>query len=295
MPTDYKPIWLIQDFQDEDSYKKLAQEVTKQGMEVSIIPCVQEEMKKYIDQRCDAIVTNDASHIVQPIIVQASMNTVRYIQKQRPQYIPGPWTTWKNYDCTNYYPIFGEALLNEDYVLLPRSDVARLIDRLFNKIGDGNNLFIRPNSGYKYFTGQLLHKSTWMRDWDWIESFTSRDTLLVLSSPKQIKQEFRFIVANDKIITGSTYNKIVDSYQQIFKDNSAWVLTQALLNDMPYSYSPDPIFVIDTCIDENNKHSIVELNSFSCAGLYNCDLEIIVTEASKIAINDFKDSLNNII
>lgn len=283
-----KPIWLIQDYQDEDSYKKLANEVIKQGMDVSFIPCVREDMRHYVNDKSESVVSNSKGIIDRPIIIQASMNAVKYIQKQKPHWIPNAWTTWANYECSKYYAHIGQYLLNDDYIMMPLSEVKRRIDYLFNTIGDGNSVFIRPSSGYKYFTGQLFTRDTFIKDWQWVESFAMPETLLVVSSPKKILQEYRFVVVDHVIITGSTYNKDTKSYTVLNKLDDVFNQAQDILNDI--TYTPDDIFILDIAWHESGAYNILELNSFSCAGLYACDLSIIVKQASELAIRNYNDS-----
>jgi len=47
-------------------------------------------------------------------------------------------------------------------------------------------------------------------------------------------------------------------------------------------YSPEPIFCIDIGVCRNqNELKLIEINSFSCSGLYKCDETIIVKEVSE--------------
>lgn len=279
-----RPLWLIQDFQDEDSYNKLAKEVTKQGMKVQFLSTIQEEMEQYVNNILS--LKSDPGY---PIIVQASMNAVKYVQKQHNSFVvPGPWTTWDNYNCSKYYPEFGQDMLNNNCVIIPRHQVLDKIEELFDKIGDGQNLFIRPNSGYKFFTGQLLNRSMLRDQWQWIDMFTFDDTLLVVSSPKVVNKEIRFIVCNDKVITGSIYNKNNDTYEMVSESDDSWFYAQSVIDR--YKFRPDPIFVLDVCLSKH--YNVLELNSFSCAGLYACDLEVIVKHASHLAVDQFRSKNN---
>jgi glutathione synthase/RimK-type ligase-like ATP-grasp enzyme len=38
----------------------------------------------------------------------------------------------------------------------------------------------------------------------------------------------------------------------------------------------DPIYVIDICLTDKDEYKVLELNSFSCSGLYDCNPNIIV-------------------
>ncbi len=57
----------------------------------------------------------------------------------------------------------------------------------------------------------------------------------------------------------------------------------ALANKVAQEYEADPMFTIDICQGIDNKFYLLEIGSFSCAGIYSCDVKPIVQEASRIA------------
>ena len=52
-------------------------------------------------------------------------------------------------------------------------------------------------------------------------------------------------------------------------------------------FRPDPVFVIDICKADDGNFYLLEIGSFSCAGLYACNLEKIVSAVSKAAIEEY--------
>ena len=53
------------------------------------------------------------------------------------------------------------------------------------------------------------------------------------------------------------------------------------------AYEPDTAWVIDIAMTKDMKCHLIELNSFSCSGLYACDLEPIVRCVSDAAQKEF--------
>ena len=47
-------------------------------------------------------------------------------------------------------------------------------------------------------------------------------------------------------------------------------------------YQPDFAYTLDLVIDVKGNVKLLELNSFSCAGLYACDMEKIVKSVSNM-------------
>ena len=54
-------------------------------------------------------------------------------------------------------------------------------------------------------------------------------------------------------------------------------------------YYPDSVFVMDVCEDSDGRFWLLEINSFSSAGLYACDKAKIVKEVSAIAEEEWAD------
>ena len=59
-----------------------------------------------------------------------------------------------------------------------------------------------------------------------------------------------------------------------------------LLNSM--DYIPDSVFCLDLCQDNDDECWLMELTSFSSAGLYVTDKEAIVNKVSQIALEEWE-------
>lgn len=55
-------------------------------------------------------------------------------------WMPAIYSTLPNYDCTKYYPVFGDLLLNSSYVMVPFGDLPRRKDWLFDKVGISDSI-----------------------------------------------------------------------------------------------------------------------------------------------------------
>jgi hypothetical protein len=63
--------------------------------------------------------------------------------------------------------------------------------------------------------------------------------------------------------------------------------TEAMLAEV--RWRPDPIFMVDICESEGRLW-LVELNSFSCSWLYQCDHAAVVAQASELASHAWQRS-----
>lgn len=105
-----------------------------------------------------------------------------------------------------------------------------------------------------------------------------------------INGEWRFIVSKeDGIIAGSTY-----AFQgQLTKIPSCPEgATEKCLEVWKEGYHPDSVYTIDIAQDADGKFWLLELNSFSSAGIYACDPKMVIEGVSRIAEQEW-DKANN--
>jgi hypothetical protein len=105
-------------------------------------------------------------------------------------------------------------LLNEESIIWHWSTFKDYYDKIFEMF-NVNCLFIKPNDGDKVFTGMSVHKNNVKQFIDFINTRLknekySGDLIVALSKSKSILAEYRFIVINGKVITGSQYRTNLD-------------------------------------------------------------------------------------
>jgi len=150
---------------------------------------------------------------------------------------------------------------------------------------DTNELFIRPDSGFKTFAGQLVKFGTIADDLKTLDQLSGvmPDTLILVAPTQDILGEFRFVIADGKVVTGSEYRW--DDKLDIRRD---WPEEcEALARKVAqHEWQIDIAYTCDVALLEGGP-KLVELNGFSCAGLYACDLAKVVQSVSKAAIREF--------
>lgn len=268
-----KTKWLIEDFDQDNNYQRLAEEVKRQGYECEVITYVPFQggnYNKYNDDDC--------------VLMQGSLNLVSQLLGQK-KWIPGAWLNLQEYQCSYYYSFLGQYLFNDDYIMISRNDFKRVKDAWFSRFGKEECLFIRPSSGFKTFTGKVFSQKHFDKDWEWVEEFTEPMSLLIITSPKEIKTEWRFIAAQNEIISGSMYKKDgASKYKREWPDEAIDLATI-----IAKEFHPDPLYCIDICQGMDDKLYLLEVGSFSCAGLYSCDVKPIVEKASELALLDWEE------
>ncbi|MFW5890619.1 MAG: ATP-grasp domain-containing protein [bacterium] len=262
-----KNIW------NDDSYQRLKESLFKQN--INFIEIDLKDAYCYLNEICEKISDN--------VIFYGSLQVAEQI-KMKTNWIPGVFYTRKHFDCSYYYPRLGDLLLNSDcYAMLPYGELFRKKDFIFENFGIKNTVFIRPNSGHKPFDGRLIYEEKYNE----IENLTLKDLspeeLVVVSSPKNIIKEWRFVICEGEIITGSAYKscgflEIEKSYTE-----EAYKLAEKTLK----RYNPDPVWVCDVCETIHGEFYILEVGCFSCAGMYDCDADIIVKRISQKSIEKY--------
>lgn len=208
------------------------------------------------------------------IMFQGSIGMAQWLLRHRSDWYPLVWLSRENYKCSTYYPKYRDYLINSDYVLAP---IEQLLDNQYLwDLKMGHELFIRPDDGLKSFSGRLYDL--------YVSENIKKDTqglsgIALISSGKNISEEFRIICAKGEIVTGCKYTStdIMDFETSCPPDVLEYA--QTVLKEI--NWYPDPMFSMDICRSNGDLY-VLELNSFSCAGLYDCDLEKIVKKMVEI-------------
>lgn len=168
-------------------------------------------------------------------------------------------------------------LLSDDYYILPYGEFER---RQYNCAGF--SCFVKPESGLKEFVGQVIHAAEFQDDLKKLQPFHAidSDTLCVIASPKEIKAEFRYVIVNKEVITGSEYRW--DDKLDVRLDTHP--MCDALAKKVAYSdWQADSVYICDIALMPDDSAKVIELNAFSSSGLYACDTLKIVGAVSKAA------------
>jgi len=226
------------------------------------------------------------------VIVLGSINLVRQIQRQKP-WIPGSFANFPNFDCMTYYAYFGKFLWNNPYYIMPLAEVKRKFNHLQLEHG---RLFIRPCTGTKAFSGQMLDYGDLLRH---EEQYGKPELPVVIAPGMEIKSEFRLFCSGNSVIAGSMYYNQEGLYETAPIDLSSGdkysTLAVNYANDIlgQVSWRPDKMFAMDIGIGPRNEVRLIEINSFSCSGWYKTPPAPLVAEAARLAREEWEE-INNI-
>lgn len=275
-----KPTWIIENYSKEPSFKELTAAVEELGYPLIKIDG---DYKKEILLPFKNPVFGD-SWRKQCVITNGTIKICKILKEELEGHCsPIIYSNFPKYKCSAYYSHYGPYLFNDRYCLITLSELNRQKYDIWGHYGKDALIFIRPDSGEKDFQAGLLD----ILD---LSSFVDNNQdclhdLMLVSSPKNIKWEGRFIVSKHKeIIAHSTY-KFQD---QITKIPSVPPKSLEFCKELlQIDYMPDSVFCLDICEDSDGNFWLMELTSFSSAGLYSSDKTAIVKRVSEIAWEDF--------
>lgn len=264
-----KITWIIEDCFSSDT-NPLLEEVANLNDEIVILDCpaymYQDEINK---------IPNDKI-----VFGYCSLGLAKFI---RTRFNPGVFYNPTAYDCTSYYPAFGNFLLNSTYIMLPYGELIRKKEFLYNTLGQDNTIFVRPNGGGKTFTGELIYKEKYD---DRVPHLgygeIKQEELVVVSEPRNIINEWRLVIKGNEIVASSLYKR---NHLHIMEEGCPEKLKNFVIQNVLPLYNPDPIWILDMC-ETSSGYYVLEIGCFSCAGLYYCNRKDVVLKVREAILKE---------
>jgi hypothetical protein len=260
--------WLIDERLTENQYKtgfpSLADAAIQQGHEVDVV---------YYAGRGEPIQTKfgDKSFVVTHGTIQFCKQVERQFGRS---WMPGLYFNDKVKLFHKFAAHIGrDNLVNSDYRIIPYIDLSSLNEMIFAK----------PLSGLKEFVGQVIDPSKGDDMFKITQGHViDPDTLCVVATPRKIQSEFRYVIADKKVVTGSEYrwDNVLDVRRDTLPECD--VMAQKVA-DM--EWQADTVYVCDVAMTELGA-KVVELNAFSSSGLYACDTTKIVEAVAAAAYKE---------
>lgn len=213
-----------------------------------------------------------------------------FIRNMRNTFGPEVFTAYCNEEVMrtiNYYPrIVTETLLN-GYGLWISFDTLKENYKRICDYFQSNSLFVRPDSGFKAFSPTVLNydrrdESSIERDINiLIENYQIHpNTLCLVNRAQKIHSETRFIIVDGNIVDSSFYR--MDGKLK-YKNGCDRVTQKVVEKFLKGFWIPDRCFTCDVAVTDDGP-KIIELNAFSCAGLYDCDYKLVFDAVSRCAV-----------
>jgi hypothetical protein len=264
------PIWLIEADVFGRSFEPIKAEIRRQGLAWEIV---------HPGPFLNGLVPSVGGHRLidgDCVVFSGTYSLMRYIQLHR-AWVPGGWCATEQFDFAHYYPFFGRHLLNQPNAILTVEEASSGVEAIFQRFAVKGQVFVRPCGVQKVFTGRCVDREEFVGA---LETASFTRAPILVAAPRQIDQEWRVVVARDRMIAASRYR--LEGRLDV-SPGCPWevcAFVEALLADV--RDRPDPIYLIDVCTSGSDLY-LLELNSFSCSGLYQCDPPAVVTEVKRLA------------
>jgi hypothetical protein len=269
------PIWLIETDVFGRSFDPLKAEIRQQGLvwEVvqprtflnGVVPVVGGH--RLTDQDC--------------VIFSGTFPLMRHIQLHY-RWAPGGWCTAEHFECRAYYPRFGRRLLNHSHAVMGVEEALSQAGEVFARFGREGRVFIRPCGVRKTFTGRCVDRDGFARA---LETARYAQGPVLIAGPRAITREWRVVVARGRLVAASQYMSEGRHSELPGCPQDVHAYVNGLLAEV--SYRPDPIYMMDLCVSGDSLY-LLELNSFSCSGLYQCDPSAVVKEVKGLALEEWQ-------
>lgn len=219
-----------------------------------------------------------------PVVFYGSVALLRDAQRRGLSYAPLAWCDGQRLRCASYYPRWGRHLLQREYGMYPLGDLPRLWPFLCATYGEDDAVFLRPDENDKEFTGEVVPREDFARWWACTaQAAPPPELLCVVARPVLIRAEWRLIIADGKVITGSQYRRRGSlCIEAGFPEDAAQLAETAAAE-----WAPHPIFSVDVAETPEGPR-IIELGSINCSGFYQCDLRSVARAMKTIAERDYE-------
>jgi hypothetical protein len=211
------------------------------------------------------------------------------------EFIPNnAWVNMENLKCSTYCNYYGKYMLNSPYMFMTIAEIKRNIDFIFQTFGDNGKIFIRPDSSQKEFTGCLVTKENFDKDL-FKMSYGKIDEawLCLVSKPRKISIEYRFLIADKEVITGSMYKFNGEYEERAEFSDDALKLAQSIASEKwqpSRVYSVDISWLYEKDSDDPSRLNLLEVNGFNTASMYLCDWKKIVPALNKVALEEWNEA-----
>ena len=202
-----------------------------------------------------------------PIVFHGSLGNAAVIEMKQIWH-PGSFCPVNDFCCTAWYPRTNRWLLHERWICLPANELIANAADIAAELGCTNQLFVRPDSPLKPFSGRVLDVTAIsLRALDHGFYYEDETLPVIAARVADVGREWRFVVVEGLIVAGSGY------------DTEARKLAEEIATSME---PPAAVYVLDIC-KVGDDYRLLELNPFGGADLYDCDASAIVEAVSKYA------------
>lgn len=269
-----RPVWLLDTYLLErstpESGPSFPEALVQAGCDVSL---------HGFDPRTKRMTGEPPSIDSRPVLAYGSYAFVNHVlASSKPSVLrPGSYRRIENLSFHRFAAHLGDLLLNDDFHILPFGELKR-------RPVPQSDVFLRPDKVTKSFTGFPVKVGQFGHEMSCLNQVSSvgADELIVIASVKPIDLECRYVIADGSVVAGSTYG-----WDGFIPSATTDPRCDAIAQEVARrSWQPDTVYTCDVALS-GDKARVVELNSFSCAGLYACDTKAVAEAVTACMLDEF--------
>lgn len=193
---------------------------------------------------------------------------------------PGAYCNVAAFHCSAWYPAARKWLLHRQWKMLPASQLVADPSSQLQEIGAGETVFIRPDSPLKPFSGRVLKcDAISLKALDHGYYFDEANLPVIIAPTRKVDREWRYVIVGRQVVAGSAYAADGRSALPDSPSGAPWQYAAQVAENLA---PPDAVYVLDVCESEGDLQ-LIELNPFSGADLYGCNLAEVVAAVSRVA------------
>jgi len=201
----------------------------------------------------------------------------------------GPGVPWlffdaRTYDVSVWMPRIASSIpvLNRGSVFLPFGMLQAPCPALLSWVGDDGDVFVRPDSGRKLFTGFMVKVagdgSLDIGGEHQMRLVASDAMCLVAPAKKMDPIEWRFWIVDRKVVASTPYSWDTDPVWAPAPE-SCHAVAQAMAGN---PWQPDIAYVVDV-VEHSGQSYLLEINAASTSGVYAAPLEPLLLALRDVA------------
>lgn len=204
-----------------------------------------------------------------------SFGSISFIREARKhlQHQPLAYYSDERFYYSRYaHKLPAEWMLNTGGVFLPCTSVLTMLPKLQLWFG-GQQFFMRPDSGSKVFTGQMIDYADGEKQIEALSRVSSLtlDTMVYVAAEQAIEAEYRLFIVNRQVMGGSFYSFDQEA-SSLPIPHEVLELAHAVAR---HAWQIDIAYSCDIAMTAQGAR-VVELNAGSTSGFYNSDAKVII-------------------
>ncbi len=267
--TNYKQVaWVVEPDAFSESYSEVCEAIRGTG----------QPLIRWKDDWWSTKAFPDLSeHLV---IFHGSLGNADRIVKETP-WTPGAFCATEAFRCSAWYERAKQWLLLKRWVFTTVEDFVADPETIAGHLAKEGKIFVRPESPLKPFSGRVRTlEGLTLEDLDYGFYYEDASIPIVVAPVAEVGREWRFVVADQRVVAGSEYEANTRS-ARLEKEDIPWQTAQKIAAGLE---PPELVYVMDLC-ESGDELRLLELNPFSGADLYGCEAEKVIRDVSKAILD----------